>query len=374
MGSALRAAVAFCLLLAGLLLCAGPARACNVPVFRYALERWPAAPYEVFVFHRGPLSAEDQAALEHLKELGRADSGEGCINLCVADLDGTPNAYARKIWDARFGPSLPWMVVRYPDFLEVPEDLWSGPLTKETATALLDSPARRRIARSLIEGQSAVFVLLESGVREKDDAAAALLEKELKRLEQALKLPEIPAGQWGDPAYDAGGAPALRVAFSVLRFSRSDPAEQVLAKMLLGPGPLPPKAEGPATFPIFGRGRALCAIAEEDLSADRIEAECEFLIGPCSCIVKNQNPGMDMLMAVDWDAALSGQPSAIPVVDLPPVAGLAAFAANPKTPSEPAISWSTEALVRRTVAALIVGFAVLTVIILAWRKKHPKNN
>ena len=41
--------------------------ACNVPVFRYALERWPADPYEVFVLHEGALDAEAQQQLQQLR-------------------------------------------------------------------------------------------------------------------------------------------------------------------------------------------------------------------------------------------------------------------------------------------------------------------
>ena len=37
------------------------AQACSVPVFRYALERWPADAYRLVIFHNGPLSAEQQA-------------------------------------------------------------------------------------------------------------------------------------------------------------------------------------------------------------------------------------------------------------------------------------------------------------------------
>ena len=32
--------------------------ACQIPVFRYALERWQPDPYEVVVIHRGSLSPE----------------------------------------------------------------------------------------------------------------------------------------------------------------------------------------------------------------------------------------------------------------------------------------------------------------------------
>src|SRR5689334_20613564 len=45
-------------------------RTCNIPVFRYALERWAAAPYEVVAFHRGPLGDEGKAALNALREGG----------------------------------------------------------------------------------------------------------------------------------------------------------------------------------------------------------------------------------------------------------------------------------------------------------------
>src|SRR5512136_1886912 len=41
------------LVLAFLLSSIPSALACSVPVFRYALERWPASPYEAVVFHRG---------------------------------------------------------------------------------------------------------------------------------------------------------------------------------------------------------------------------------------------------------------------------------------------------------------------------------
>ncbi len=54
--------------LAFLLLCSTSVCACNVPVFRYALERWPADNYEVVVFHRGPLASEDRSIVEWLEK------------------------------------------------------------------------------------------------------------------------------------------------------------------------------------------------------------------------------------------------------------------------------------------------------------------
>ncbi len=58
----------FCLVFC-LVFSASRVRACSVPVFRYALENWYADPYRVLVFHRGPLSAESQAAVDFLNRV-----------------------------------------------------------------------------------------------------------------------------------------------------------------------------------------------------------------------------------------------------------------------------------------------------------------
>jgi len=362
-----RVAAVTCLLLAGLGVCAESVRACNVPVFRYALERWPPAPYEVIVFHRGALSPDAQQVVADLRTRGRVDEDGGALVLLVADLDSAPSAAVKALWDGSPGATVPWMIVRYPGYLGIAENVWAGPLTRENVAAVLDSPVRRQIARDLIQGESAVFVLLESGNREKDEAAALLLKTQLAQLEKELELPEAAPGQWNDPVYDEKGPPKMRLGFEMLRLSRTDPAEQFFVKMLIGPAPDLLKGGEPIIFPFFGRGRALCAIVGDQISADRIGEEAAFMVGPCSCIVKDQNPGIDMLMVVDWDAALEGQASAIPTVDPPPPTGLADFAKRFVTNE---ISWSSTAVVRHTVVAVIVGLGIVTAVVLIWRRKR----
>ena len=61
-----RKTLAACLLVAASLLVPAPLWACDVPVYRYALERWEADAYEVSVYHGAPLTAEQQAAVEVL--------------------------------------------------------------------------------------------------------------------------------------------------------------------------------------------------------------------------------------------------------------------------------------------------------------------
>ena len=283
------------LLLSGSALASPEERTCNIPVFRYALERWQAAPYDVVVFHRGPLSDAGKAALTALRQAGS--------NLEVDRVDlAEPVPTRRKALLERARIEAPCIVAQYPGWELV---AWSGPLTAESAAKLADSPARREITKRLLGGESAVWLLLESGDAAKDDAAARTLEVELKKLEETLK---VPAHHPDDPPL-LSEVP-VRVDFSVYRLSRSAPGEGALVTMLLNSDT---GLEGPIVFPIFGRGRALWAMSGKGLTADNISEAGTFLIGACSCEAKELNPGVDLLFAADWEAGLTAPPAREPV-------------------------------------------------------------
>jgi hypothetical protein len=129
----------------------------------------------------------------------------------------------------------------------------------------------------------------------------------------------------------------LKLAFSMLRVSRDDPAEQFLVSMLLETEPDLKDFSAPMAFPVFGRGRALYALVGKGINADTIHEACEFLIGPCSCQIKDLNPGADLLMAVAWDDLIEGR--AVVDKELPPLTGFSGFAdalAAAETDAEPA--------------------------------------
>jgi hypothetical protein len=60
----------------------------------------------------------------------------------------------------------------------------------------------------------------------------------------------------------------------------------------------------PLLAPIFGRGRVLGAWPASEMGDEQIEEATLFLLGACSCQVKSQNPGWDLLLAVEWDREL----------------------------------------------------------------------
>src|SRR5262249_28271754 len=131
-------------LAAVLLLTAAAAHACNVPVFRYALERWPPDPYEVIVFHRGPLGPPATALRAAPANLAEAATPIANFPSERGDLARKPDKELVRFFEAQPDKgNLPLLVVRYPAPSGIIEEVWSGRLSADVVRQLLDSPARR---------------------------------------------------------------------------------------------------------------------------------------------------------------------------------------------------------------------------------------
>ncbi len=299
-----RAKICFTLLMlfcAATLLNAAVASACSVPVFRYALERWKPATYEVTILHNGPLNEREQAIVAQLKTLGV--EGENRINVSIHDVDlkGTDEtvtaawrASVKTLGDDR----LPQVVVRFPGSMKIADDLWTGSLS-DAPQVLVESAAAKQIVSRLSGGQSAVWVLVESGIKDLDDGAAATLEQELTRLQKSLKLP-LPDPN--DPPIQS--SLPLKIEFSILRISRTEATEKLLVHSLLHSEADLRDSTQPVVFPVFGRGRALFGLVGKGINADNIEHAAVFATGACACEVKDATPGFDLPLAAEWDRLL----------------------------------------------------------------------
>jgi hypothetical protein len=365
------------LLVAALWTLAAPA--CNVPVFRYALERWEADPYELVVFHREPLSTEQRVLLERITKT----EGGGSANVVVTDVNlaGELSPAAQALWRTQQNPTLPWMLVKYPRPTKFEQPAWAGALNADTIGALLDSPARRDIARELVSGTAVVWLVLVSGDKQRDVELGQLVEAELRKLEQSLVLPKpLP----DDPPI----APELplKVAFSMVLVARSDPAERVLVNLLLNWNTNLLSRTETMLFPVFGRGRVIPPAIGNEIRTEAIRDMAEFLTGPCSCEVKQMNPGYDMLLAANWSSLPGYQEVALP--DLPMV-GLSQFAAtatnaSPAPASIPAPSLASASaatprtgsgrLVWNVVVVLGLGMVALSVGTLLLRAKAQRKS
>ena len=316
------------LVVTGLVISASVAAACSVPVFRYALERWSSDNYQIIIFHDGKLTDEQQAIVD---DLG-GDNDQLTANVEVHSIDATmidpekePDLF--KLWQDEKTETLPRMVAYYPPQSLARGSIWSGAPTKEAVSRLLDSPVRREAARRILKGETAVWVFVEGGDKKLDDEKFQVLEKNLRKAEKTLKLPEIEEQDIADGLVTID-PDQLKIQFSAIRLSRDDSQEEMFVQMLLRSeeGLQDEEFAGkPMVFPLFGRCRALYALVGDGIVEGTVLEACAFLIGPCTCQVKAQNEhGTDMLTSVDWDGLI--EPAVEIDKELPPLSGLGAFA------------------------------------------------
>lgn len=295
------------ILLIGIAALAGLASAvlaCQVPVFRYALERWASDKYQVIVLTSSPLDSAEQASLNRLQAAEREQGAN--VEVQLATISSVRDARLLELWREHQPSDKPLMVVLYPrTAMQVPDRvIEAGPFSAASVERLLHSPVRQEIAQRLSSGQSAVWIYVPSGDADKDKAGLAMLEQRLEFNQGRLSVPTAEELDI-EPARLENNKIPLRIEFSVVTLDRADPLEAFLLRALnYSEADLPDNE--PLAFPVFGRGRVLYGLVGAGIMPETLDAACKFMAGPCSCQVKNQNPGFDLLLAHDWERAVAG--------------------------------------------------------------------
>ena len=324
------------------------AQACQVPVFRYALERWQADDYHAVIIHQGALDEEQKKALEIIEEAGSPLFETGA-NLALHKLDLSSGPSVDPRWQSEsstFKPDdPPRIALYYPTSTGIEEPLWTGDLTIAHAKAIIDSPLRQKIKDELLAGTSNVWLLIQSGDESLDQEAEQRLRKFLGQASEETKLPDgiIPL----EKAHQLRSGPdegpidmddvlrssvPLKIHFSTIAVSRNDPEEEIFISMLLKHSPrMRSVTDQPIAIPIFGRGRVLEGMIGEDITLEHTLGASSYLCSACSCQVKEENPGLDMLMAVKWDDHMLGS---LIIEDrvLPPLEGIGEIINSEPTP------------------------------------------
>jgi len=272
-----------------------PTKACDIPVFRYALTYWHADPYEAIIFHNGAMSPGEKNLMDRLQKASVDMNSSANVAIRSVNLTVSSDPIMQKTWKDQANPELPWIVLRYPRKSGINEDVWAGRLNNDNVAALLDSPVRKEIARRLIKGEAAVWVLLDGGDKQQDDETAKLLGSCLDKMPKKLKISDQSSQQFIEE----------EISFSMMRVSRKDTKEKVFIQMLIHSEPDLKVISKPIAFPVFGRGRVLYALVGDGINEGNIRTTWSSITGWCSCEIKDQNPGLDMLMSADWDSAIS---------------------------------------------------------------------
>ena len=282
--------------------------ACQVPVFRYALERWLADQYRITVLYEESLNESQNAVLDELKRATRSGHDfSATVELQTIDVDGNSNLSPemRERWKARNDTTEPLILIRYPSANRVPlaTPMFEAPLFEKTVAEVLDSPVRRQLAKRLSSGDSAVWIFVPCGRKADDESAFERLEMQLRADEKWLQLPSAEELEVKPETLQQVKVP-LKIKFSVLTLERDDPAEVFLLESLLNSEEDLKDFQQPMAFPVFGRGRVLYALVGKGIVSETVRSASSFIAGPCSCQVKNQNPGFDLLLNFDWNESL----------------------------------------------------------------------
>lgn len=279
---------------------AGFALACDTPVYRYAMYRWEAAPYEVYYFHDQPLDEQAEQVKKAIETASQSKDKPANAFFISVPLGEDPEMKrippdVRKAWQAREDRTVPTYWVVTPHGWKVHE----GTLDHATLETMWASPVRTEIAKQLGEGKVGVLVLVEGADAAENDRAEKVakdLMAEMAAGKIELYLPPSMAVMDED---DAGA----QLELGLVKTARTDPAEKWFIELLMSmEDDLKDDefANQPMIFAVFGRGRALPPFIGKGISRDNLLECVYFLTGACSCTVRDQNPGMDLLFAENW--------------------------------------------------------------------------
>jgi len=225
--------------------------ACTTKVSEWVLLNAPADQYTLIYFYSGQINetARDQNA-----SIGREIKPANIEFRSVEKKDIIQPYYTLYYGNRLFR--------RYND----PKDL----------NGLTVSPLRKKIASEIMTGKLCVLTYLTTGNKEKDEKGMQIIQKAL-----------------GDSPF--------RNIITVVELSRSSVEESHFVSLLLNVEDDLKTIPEPMLFGVFGRFRALEPLLGKGITEENIRLMIDFLTADCSCLIKDNLPGTDILFTNNWD-------------------------------------------------------------------------
>jgi hypothetical protein len=176
----------------------------------------------------------------------------------------------------------------------------------------------------LHQGNAAVMILL-TGANDEDNRQAETTARAV--IDQAAAIaraasgdaPDKPGGNEKDGSEKTESEKSENVVVALLTVQRNDPAETWFVRNLMAIEPdLAKYPAEPMLFAVYGRGRTMMPYIGKGITPDNLTRCLTYLTGPCSCVLKAENPGEDLLMRWDWRAtadALAAADESQPLAD-----------------------------------------------------------
>lgn len=234
------------LLLAGLL-----SLACTTRVSEWMLLNSMPENYSLIYFHRGPL--DDNTKLKH--NALRKIFGQG--NITISDI-------------SQNDISEPYYALYYKKRLFAKYNSSAG------LENLASSPVRNRIAEEIMNGKLCVMLFLKTDDKQKDEKGLNILKNTLN-------------------------ASPFRDIITVVELSRNSKDEARFVSFLLNVEDDLADINEPMLFGIFGRFRALEPLLAGGITGENINYMIGYLTAECSCLIKDDLPGTNILYSGSWE-------------------------------------------------------------------------
>jgi hypothetical protein len=225
--------------------------ACTTRVSEWVLLNSPPNQYTLICFHNGPVN-------ETLKKQ----------NQIISERINTANVILRSV--SRDDIKEPYWGLYYENRLV---SRYNSP---DELRNLASSPLREKVAAELMAGKLCVMVYLKSDNKEQD-------EKGFQKLQKAIL-----------------NSPFRKI-ITVFELSRSSKDEAHFASLLLNIEDDLKTINEPMLFGVFGRFKALEPLLGKGISEENIGLMINYLTAECSCLIKDDLPGTDILFTDKWE-------------------------------------------------------------------------
>ena len=174
-----------------------------------------------------------------------------------------------------------------------------------------------------------------------------------------------------DTEYDTpdGEEINLKIKFTIIEIDKKNPEAKLFLSTLAILYPAISEKKETLIVPIFGQGRALLVLKDDEITKENIFDICSFITGPCSCQIKSQNPGIDLFIPTDWYS--TEEYNTINEEEIPPLSVSDSSKPNNSTPSSTLITEkSTNSINYNYLIIAVIAIIVILLLIIFKLKKR----
>ena len=239
---------------------------CTTKVSEWTMLNFPPAFYELVYFTNGKL---DKHVTQKQKKI-RNSYKDVNLNFNIIDINHYKNEEEKKMFEMADKEKMPLYALYYKN------KLFTQFKSTDELQTLLESPLLKKMCNELKNGKLCALLLLKTGDQTQNDHSANVLKK-----------------------YLSGSI--LKDIIPVTHLNPNNVQERMFIKILLNVESDLAYIKEPMLFGIFGRFRILEPLIGKGITAENIDYLIQFLSADCSCIIKTQMPGIDMLYFNKWN-------------------------------------------------------------------------